>query len=90
MVPRMGFEPMNSYKSGCLLGVKPLACDLESTAVDQLGYLGSYRRLFNITIKPFPFLECFTLLPTDQIEESSSCRIIYLLKKVKRALEFFS
>jgi hypothetical protein len=40
MVPRMGFEPMNSCESGYLLGVKPLACDLESTAVDQLGYLG--------------------------------------------------
>jgi hypothetical protein len=31
---------MNSCESGYLLGVKPLAFDLESTAVDQLGYLG--------------------------------------------------
>ncbi len=41
VVPRMGFEPMNSYENGFLIRCRRLPIDLESVAFGQLGYLGT-------------------------------------------------
>ncbi len=50
MVPRMGFEPTNSYKNGCLIRVWRQLIDLESVAVDRLATSAHLAERFYLNI----------------------------------------
>ena len=50
VVPRMGFEPTNSYKNGFLIRVWRLMIDLESVAVGHLATSAQSAERFHLNI----------------------------------------